>query len=244
MTAIVVALPPRSIAKTTDTIVDETPLSREQTTAILDGVVQDGLRAAHESGGPLSIWIDESTRTVSEWNDPRGHARNLIEGALPSDAPMPEIDTESPTEYAAIAAAIERTNEASGAVLIPGTPFVQRRHIDEAAMRLRQTDVVLGPATAGTWYLFGHREEVEFSYPEDSYLSSTIARQATASDYSMNLLRTLPGIWDGNSLADAVTTLTIADYADLSVGPFTRAWLEQHSIQTVNTAEGPRIRET
>lgn len=132
--------------------------------------------------------------------------------------------------------------EESVAVVEPTAPFLRREHVGRAAMTLRTSDVVLGPAPGGRVTFAGFREPIDFA---DSYATprlATLTERAVAADLEVDFLPTTPLLERPDDLATAVSVLTARREADRLVPPRTTALVEDLGL--VVTADGSVSRES
>lgn len=211
------------------------PFERPDLEGLFRALTADAVAAAHESGGTPLIAIpadDEAART---------YAGEINEHVLPDGeaaAVFPVQDAGTGLSPGVVLASVrERWEAASGAVLDPATPFVLRRHLDSAAMRLRRDDFTIGPTPGGGWYFLGTTlpgEEVPATVP--TAVDELVRALDTDGGRTVGFLPFLPAIRSADDLRGAAAVLAGMRAADRPVAPFSTAWLERVDTATTDTS--------
>lgn len=117
--------------------------------------------------GPLYIWHDADALPVPGWESVRA-SHYLQEGSDLGER---------------MASALETVLDTHRAAMIIGTdcPAITPEHLDEAALQLESSDVVIGPAVDGGYYLLGLKEFSpslfsDMPWSTDQVLQATIYR--------------------------------------------------------------------
>lgn len=240
MTAIgILGLPPDS-ASIVSNLRDTTALEIEQIQSLVAGVTQDTARAAFESGGePLVVVPKDPGAGIIPNGSPdvRTYLESILEPVVPENdsiqwyehdaAPGRSLNT-------VLDGLAEVSNAASVAVIAPLTPFVQRRHVDTAAMRLRSADLVVGPATDGCGYFIGrHRDRAGADWSGTADLDGVVsAAQDTGEE--VDWLPILPSIGQQSPMEPLRSILQLAAVAEKPVAPATRSWLSAVDLSALN----------
>ncbi len=96
----------------------------------------------------------------------------------------------------------------SAAVLRPCVPRLARSIIDEAALKLRRADVVLGPANRGEIYYAGFSDLIDFEGVFDSRPVEEVTRRAVAKNLEVDFLRSREVLGRPEDLNGVLTRLT------------------------------------
>jgi hypothetical protein len=172
--------------------------------------------------------------------------RELLSDAVPEPGAVryePQVGTGRDARVGnALTHLLTEEGEESVAVVEPTAPFLRREHVGRAAMTLRTSDVVLGPAPDGRVTFAGFREPIDFA---DSYATPrlvTLTERAVAADLEVDFLPTTPLLERPDDLATAVSVLAARREADRLVPPRTTALVEDLGL--VVTADGSVSRES
>jgi hypothetical protein len=109
----------------------------------------------------------------------------------------------------AITHLVRDEGEQSAAVLFP-TPRLVRSIVDEASLKLRRADVVLGPATRGEVYYAGFADLIDFTDVFAERPIGAITRRAREADLDVDFVRTRE-VLDGKASFEGVLTRIRAD---------------------------------
>jgi 2-phospho-L-lactate guanylyltransferase (CobY/MobA/RfbA family) len=99
-------------------------------------------------------------------------------------------------------------HEASVAVVEPTAVFVRREHVGSAAMKLRTSDVVVGPAPGGRVTFAGFREPVDFADIYSPPAVETVTRRALDAGLDVDFLPMTPLLATPADLSTVVSVLS------------------------------------
>jgi hypothetical protein len=235
MTAVaVLADPPREGLVLPD-LPERTPLSAADAVAIYEAAVLDTVAAVQNSGGELILnYRDEDTLPEAHAvGDARAEIDGLLEDAGYDDVRLEVQVGSTPAARVGntITHLLEREAERTAAVLRPSAALVSRGTIDEAAMKLRRHEAVLGPSTAGRVYYAGFAEPVNF---EDALVHpalETLTERVVAAGASADFLPALPSIATPVGLAETVATIRSRQTTGLVVPERTAAVIEELGLR-------------
>jgi glycosyltransferase A (GT-A) superfamily protein (DUF2064 family) len=198
-TVSVLAAPPAE-----STLVDrlsETVLDRAAATSLQEAMFADVCRAIERSGADLVV----SMETAGGGDTDEQLPARVRESLANPDAV--EVRGREQTDRGeALTREVLRLHEeevTSAAVVEPSAPFLARTIIDSAAMKLRSSEVVLGPAPDGRVYFAGFAEPVDASGRFQPPAIERLARLAD-DDRSVDFLPMLPVLERAPDLATAV----------------------------------------
>jgi glycosyltransferase A (GT-A) superfamily protein (DUF2064 family) len=125
---------------------------------------------------------------------------------------------------------------------LPGTaPLIGRALVDTAAMKLRSSEVVLGPAGDGRVYYAGFSAPIDF---EDAYEPpeiATLARRATDAGHEVDFVEMLPTVETGADLRELVAVIEARGTAGRAVPEYTTATIDDLGLRTVAGEDGPEL---
>lgn len=211
-TVCVLADPPRPGLVLSD-LVETSPLSTDEAAALYRAMLADSLRAAEQSGGELLVNYrpDESLPEAPEADSSEAAIRAVAEDALenPGEARFERQVGETFAGRAGntVTHLLEQEDAGTVAVVEPTAAFLSRVQVDEAAMKLRSSPVVLGPAGGGRVYYAGFGATVDF---EDAWATpavETLTARGRDAGHDVDFLSMLPVVERGSDLADAVALL-------------------------------------
>lgn len=180
MTTVVVPVAPPRAGLVLPRVADDSPLTPAETADLYAAMVRDVCRAAERGAGDLLVnylpddLLPDAHRTDESAEDA---VRATVSEALadPDEARFEEQagSTVSARVGNTVTHLLEREGDSSVLVLNPVAPTVDRTVIDEAAMKLRRRDLVLGPASRGRVHLGAFAAPVDF---EDAYAARPLER--------------------------------------------------------------------
>lgn len=156
--------------------------------------------------------------------------RDLLDGAAPEPDSVryePQIGSNRAARVGnALTHLLCEEEKKSAAVVDQTAVFLRREHVGRAAMLLRTSDVVLGPAPGGRVAFAGFREPIEFT---DSYATPTLAtfaERAAAAALGVDFLPMTPLVERPADLTTALAVLAARRTADRRLPPRTAALLD------------------
>lgn len=122
---------------------------------------------------------------------------------------------------------LDTESEPTVGVFEPTVPLLRRDHIGTMAMKLRTSDVVLGPAADGGLYFAGFTEPVDFTDSFADPAVETMTRRAREAGLSVEFLPMLPRIDSPAGLATTVSVVRARAEAERIVPAWTTACIEE-----------------
>jgi hypothetical protein len=201
-------------------LVAETPISAAGAAQLYGAMTVDVCRAVEHGGADLLVNYRDPDQ-VPGAVDSESRLRELVDGELerPGDARF-EVqvgETFAGRAGNTVTHLLEREEVATAAVVDPSAAFIGREQIGSAAMKLRSSDVVLGPAGGGRVYYAGFAEPVDFAGAYASPAVATLTDRARGAGLDVDFLPRLPVVESAADLADALATLRARRRADRSV---------------------------
>ena len=191
-------------------LVDGTPLSAAEATELYNAMLTDICRAVTASGADLLVNYRDSEQVPGDV-DSEQELRTVLSDRL-DDAGQIRYEVQVGETFAGRAGntathLLETEDERSVVVVEPTTPFLGRQQIGSAAMKIRNSDVVLGPASDGRVYFAGFSTGIDF---DDAYAPpalETLTDRARDADLSVDFLPQETVVETPRDLADAVTQI-------------------------------------
>jgi len=222
-TIAVLADPPREGLVATD-LAATSPLSEAETAEWYAAVLKDILVAVDRSGGDLlvnyrpdDLLPDEAvTETTSE-----AAVRAVAASALDDLGDVrfePQVgSTVSARAGNTVTHLLREEDVVSAAVVDPTVPFLTRAIVDNAAMKLRRSEVVLGTSTRGRVYYAGFTDPVDFTDALAEPALETLTARGRDAGGEVDFLPVQPVVETGDDLLDALPLLNARIDAERAV---------------------------
>lgn len=243
MTTVTVLVDPPRPGLVFDRLEATSPLTGVECATLYTAVTRDVCRAVRESGGDLLVNYRSDDALPERFRDATADAaaelRDVVE-PVASDARFEVQVGETFAGRAGNTTTHLLDAESAGAVAVttPATPLLTRRQVDETAMKLRRSEVVLGPAPGGRVYYAAFREPIDF---EDAYATpalGTLTDRALDAGHDVDYLTRLPIVETGRDLADLLVTLRTRQRSGRTVPEHTADALEGFGLVVEPTDEG------
>jgi hypothetical protein len=246
-TIAVLADPPREGLVATD-LAATTPLSEAEAAEWYTAVLKDILVAIDRSGGDLLVNYrpddllpdDHVTDTASE-----AAVRAVAASAL-DDLDDVRFEPQVGSTVAARAGntvthLLREEGVVSAAVVEPTNPFLTRTLIDNAAMKLRRSEVVLGASTRGRVYYAGFTEPVDFADAFADPALETLTARGRDAEFDVDFLPVQPVVETGEDLLDALPLLNARVDAERPVPVHTATVAADLGLQVARDGAEPRL---
>jgi glycosyltransferase A (GT-A) superfamily protein (DUF2064 family) len=231
-TVAVLADPPRP-GLVLPRLIETTPLSADDTAALYTAMLRDVCRAVDGSGGDLLVnYRPDDALDVSGPADSETELRDVV-ASVTEDV---RYEVQVGESFAGRAGnttqhLLDTEETPSVAVVEPTSGLLTRQVIDEAAMKLRRREVVLGPATRGRVYYAAFTDPIDFQDAYSPPALRTLTDRAVDAGHDVDFLRTLPVVETATDLAELLLTVDVRDRAGRAVPVHTQAVLSDLSIE-------------
>jgi len=187
-----------------------TPLSESGTTRLYEALLVDVCRTVQRGGADLLINYRDPDQVPGDVDSERS-LRDTLDGELESPGAV-RFEVQVGESYAGrvgntVTHLLEQEAEDTVAVVEPPAAFIGREQIGTAAMKLRSSDVVLGPTTGGRVYYAGFAEPIDF---EDAFAPpavETLTSRASEAGLAVDYLPMLPIADPGGALVEFLAQL-------------------------------------
>jgi glycosyltransferase A (GT-A) superfamily protein (DUF2064 family) len=215
-TVAVLADPPRP-GLVHERLVETTPLTAAEAADLYTAGFRDVCRAAATSGGDLLVNYradedlpDGGGDADGDEGDSEAELRAALEAVDEVDAGDVRFEVQVGGTFAGRVGntathLLENEGVTSVAIATPSAVLLTRQRIDQAAMKLRRREVVLGPAPGGRVYYAGLREPIDF---EDAYAPpalETLTGRGVDAGLDVDYVATAPVLETAADLGDLVT---------------------------------------
>jgi hypothetical protein len=220
--------PPRAGLVLAD-LAARTPLSPAEAATLYGAALGDVLAAAEASGSDLLVNYrpddalpdgragdteddasdpDADGDEASAENEVRAIAREALDEPGAARYEVQVGSTRAARVGNTVTHLLESEGETSVALAEPTAPFLSRGDLDGAAMKLRRSPVVLGPATRGRVYYAGFTDPVDFADADTTRALGSLTERAVAAGHEVDYLSMSPLL---ETRADLVTALALLD---------------------------------
>ncbi|MFC5973011.1 hypothetical protein ACFPYI_16885 [Halomarina salina] len=186
------------------TLADTSPLTPAECTDLYTAMLGDVCRSVETSGGELLVNYRGDDEAQAE-------LRGVVRDAL-SDPDEARFEVQVGETFAGRAGntathLLDGEEVISAAVVEPTAAFLGRSHIDNAAMKLRSSEVVVGPATRGRVYYAGFTDPIDFDGAYTPPAVETVTDRGLDADHDVDFLPVLPVVEEGRDLAEALSLI-------------------------------------
>lgn len=209
------------------------PLSASEATTLYRAMLADVCETIQHGGADLLVNYPDPER-IGGGADPESELRTYLAEELPSPEDV-RYEVQVGETYAgrvgnAVTHLLESEGERQVAVTEPTAPLLRREHIGTVAMKLRTSEVVLGPSPAGRLYFVGFTAPLDF---EDAYASpavETMTTRALESGRSVEFLPLVPRADTPAGLASTVSLVRAQSAAGRIVPSRTAALVDEWGL--------------
>ena len=245
-TLVVLADPPVEGVVLSD-IVESTPVTAPEATRLYKAMLTDVCRGVQASSGDLLVNYRPAAQVPADV-DPETSLREVLDDALeaPEDARYEVQVGETFAGRVGNTAThlLEEEAEDSIAVFGPTVPFLGRQQIGSAAMKIRSSDVVLGPTTDGRVYYAGFTDVMDFENAYETPAVETLTEHAQDADLDVDFLPMGPVVETGRDLADVVAQIRARLRAGRNVPLETASAVTDLGLYTEEDGEGIAVART
>jgi hypothetical protein len=244
-TVAVLADPPRE-GLVLPELVAETPLSEAEAAELYTAMLRDVCRAVEGSGGDLLV----NYRADDDLPDHGGEASEAqLRAAVTPALDSPDearYEVQAGSSFAARAGntvthLLEREDVTSAAVVEPTAPFLARNIVDNAAMKLRRHEVVLGPSGDGRVYYAGFAEGIDFEGAYEPPAVETLTDRALAAESDVDFLPMTPVVETRADLVTAIPQIAARAGAGRNHPAYTAECLGELGLGVTAGENGPEL---
>lgn len=221
------------------------PLSPAEATALYRAMLVDICSMVQKGEADLLVNYPNPEGDAST-GDPESAIRELLEPELPEPAEVRFEVQVGETKSGRIGNALTHLLDSEGArtvaVVEPTAPLLRREHIGNAAMKVRSSEVVLGPSTDGRIYLAMFEKAIDFENAFSEQAVETLTERGHDAGVDVDFLPMLPRIEGQDDLATAVSLVRARRAAGRLVPPRTTALFEKWGLKV--NAEGELSRSS
>ncbi|MFC4405747.1 DUF2064 domain-containing protein [Haloarchaeobius iranensis] len=249
MTLVVVLAEPPREGLVLPRLADTSPLSHAEAADCYAAMLADAVFAADNSGGDVLVNYRSDDDLPDEFVDADESAEDAVRAVVdraaadPSDVRF-EVQVGSTRDGRVgntVTHLLRNEGENSVLTLDGNAPLVGRKDIDSAAMKLRTSDVVVGPATDGRVWTAAFCEAIDFDGAFTGPTVETLVDRATDADLDVDFLPSYRTVETGSDLADVVALVRARAKAGRIVPKFTTEFVRDHGLHVVDGEDGPEL---
>lgn len=256
MTTIAVLADPPREGDVLARLVDREVLGAEEAVTLYTALLRDACDAVERSGGDLLVNYRDRTNGDGDpgptngsdggaEDEPLEAVRDAVSPVLADpDAARYEVQvgsTRSARVGNTVTHLLEREGVRSAAVLDPTVSLLGRRHVDQAAMKLRGTGVVLGPSTAGRVWYAAFAQPVDFADALEPPAVETLTDRAMSEGTDVDFVENLPVVHGPDDLATVVSLVRARRQAGKPVPEYTAGAIDRLGLRTIGADDGVRV---
>ncbi|SHK43504.1 MULTISPECIES: TIGR04282 family arsenosugar biosynthesis glycosyltransferase [Haladaptatus] len=225
---------------------ETSPLSASEATELYAAMLKDTFLAAANSGGELLVNYRPDDQIPDEYEgagSSEEELRALAEEAL-DDVSDVRFEVQVGETFSGRAGntathLLEEEGVTSVAIVDGTAPMLTRKEIDSAAMKLRRSEVVLGPADDGRLYYLGATGTIDF---DDVYTVpelETATHRAVDAGHDVDYLPSMTSVVTGEDLRSLIPLLNARIAAERIVPVNTASYLHELGVR-VEERDGER----
>lgn len=225
-TVAVLADPPRP-GTALSALAESTPLSEREAADLYEALLKDTVLAAERSGGETLVNYRPAD-AIGIDADSEAELRACLSDVIDTESVRFEVQAgETFAGRVGNTATHLLENEGVGSVGIarPEAALLARTDVDEAAMKLRSSPVVLGPAPGGRIGYAAFTETIDFADCYAPPALETLTDRALDAGLDVDFLETKPYLETASDLADIVVSVRTRQRAEAVVPPHLSAWI-------------------
>lgn len=230
-TVAVLADPPRPETALPE-LVAASALDESEAAALYAALLKDTLLAVERSGGELLVNYRPAD-ALGLAVDSEAAIRDVASDALDPDSVRFEVqvgETFSGRAGNTATHLLETEDVGSVGITCPEAPLFARTDIDSAAMKLRRSPVVVGPAPDGRVTYAAFADPIDFADCYTPPAIDTITDRALDAGLAVDFLETKPFLTTESDLAELLVQVRTRQKADALVPPYLGDWIAETTL--------------
>lgn len=227
MTTTAVLVDPPRAGEVLEGVVETSPLTGAEAADLYAAMTRDVATAVDNSGGPVLV----NYRSA----DAEAEIREVLDGVVDPDDEGVRFEVQVGETFAGRAGntathLLEAEAEGSVAITRPESAFLARTEIDGSAMKLRSSEVVLGPAPGGRVYFAAFTDPIDYADAFAVPAIETLTDRALDAGHEVDFLESKPVVETGRDLAAAITTVRTRRKAERIVPRHLAEWVADSEL--------------
>ncbi|MFQ3320577.1 MAG: hypothetical protein ACI8UR_000100 [Natronomonas sp.] len=242
MTTVAVLCDPPRPGLVLSELVASSPLEELEAADLYAALLKDSVAAAERSGGELLVNYRSDDALPVAGEDAETAVRNVVAEAL-DDLDDVRFEVQVGESFAGRAGntathLLETEEVGSVAITRPEAAFLARTEIDESAMKLRSSEVILGPAPGGRVYFAAFREPIDYADAYTAPAIETLTDRGLDAGLDVDFLGTKPYVETAVDLADVITEVRTRRKAAGVVPRYLAEWVADSDLVVEPTDDG------
>lgn len=238
MTTVAVLVDPPREGHVLSRLRETSPLSAAEAADLYAAMTKDVVAAVADSGGDLLV-----NYRPDDWLDGDGDAETEVRDVVADVVEDARYEVQVGETFAGrvgntVTHLLESEDVRTVAAVEPTAAFLTRSIVDSAAMKLRRSEAVLGPAPGGRVYYAGFRESIDFQGAYTAPPVRTLTDRGRDAGLDVDFLQMLPVVETGPDLAEALTRIRARRSAGLRVPSHTAEALDGLGLVADATDDG------
>lgn len=228
-------------------LAETTPLTEAEAAELYAAMVRDSMRAVSMSGGELLVNYrpNELLPEGHRGPDVEGELREIAAEAL-EDVGEARFEVQVGSSYDARVGntathLLREEDVASVAIMDAKSPTLSRTALDSAAMKLRQSEMVVSPGSGGRVAYLGLTEPIDFEAAFATPEIATLAQRAVDAGAGVDFLPMHTVVEGEDDLLTLLAVLEARRAANRVVPEFTVALLDEFGLRIVEEDDERRI---
>jgi len=241
MTTVAVLCDPPRPGLVLPELVETSPLTPAEGADLYAAMLRDVVAAVAASGGELLVNYrpEDALPEAHRRDGAEAEVRDAVADAL-ADPDAVRFEVQVGETFAGRAGntvthLLEQEGVNTAAVVQPTAAFLTRGEVDNAAMKLRRSEVVLGPTDGGRVYYAGFAAPVDFESASTPPVVETLTDRGVDAGHEVDFLPSLPVVETGADLVSALALLGARRRAGRPVPEHTADRLDGLGIEVVVT---------
>lgn len=232
--------PPRAGLALPDLLADAAGLAPTDAASLAGAMIRDAAVAAHDSGGdllvnhPTASQLPEAARADP---DPAAELRELLAdavGNLESVRFEPQVGDTFAARVGNTLTHLLREEDAETVAVLDGrAPTLDHTALDSAAMKLRRSQAVVGPAPGGGVTYLGLSDPLDFTDAWQPPALETLVDRAVDAGHAVDFLPMHPTVDGPRGLASVVSLISARRAAGRRIPEHTAAAIEALGLRVV-----------
>lgn len=234
MTTVAVLCDPPRPGLVLPELVESSVLSDAEAADLYKALLKDSVTAVARSGGKLLVNYRPNESVAIEDDDAEAEVRGVVAEAL-EDLDSVRFERQVGETFSGRAGntathLLETEDVGSVAIVTPESAFLARTDVDSAAMKLRSSEVVLGPAPNGRVYFAAFAETLDFQNAYAPPAVEILTDHGLDVGLDVDFLTNKPYLETASDLANVIVELRARRKAGDVVPGYLAEWIEDTDL--------------
>lgn len=234
MTTVAVLCDPPRPGLVLSELVESSVLTETEAVDLYEALLKDSVTAVARSGGELLVNYRPDESVHVEGANAESEVRDVVADVL-DDFEAVRFERQVGDTFSGRAGntathLLETEDVGSVAIARPESAFLARTDVDSAAMKLRNSEVVLGPSPNGRVYFAAFADTIDFENAYARPAVATLTDHGLDAGLGVDFLANKPYIETESDLADVIVELRARRNAGDVVPAYLAEWVEESDL--------------